>query len=62
MIYLLPIFRDLAREDLNKNLKKILIICPSMKLVGITEEQVILKAFPFSLMDSAKEQFYYLPS
>ena len=30
--------------------------------MGISEEQVKLRAFPFSLVDSAKEWLYYLSS
>ena len=37
-------------------------VCPSMNPMGISEEQVKLRAFPFSLVDSAKEWLYYLPS
>ena len=33
-----------------------------MKPQGISEEQVKLKAFSFSLVDSANEWLYYLPS
>ena len=33
-----------------------------MKPIGIFVEQVKLRAFPFSLADSAKEWLYYLPS
>ena len=33
-----------------------------MKPTGISEEQANLKAFLFSLADSAKEWLYYLPS
>ena len=33
-----------------------------MKPQGISEEQVKLRAFPFSLANSAKEWLYYLPS
>ena len=33
-----------------------------MKPQGISEEQVKLRAFPFSLADSANEWLYYLPS
>ena len=29
---------------------------------GVSEEQVKLMAFPFSLVDSTKEWLYYLPS
>ncbi|XP_058083360.1 uncharacterized protein LOC131231244 [Magnolia sinica] len=33
-----------------------------MKPTGVTEEQIKLRAFPFSLKDSAKDWLYYLPS
>ncbi|XP_073295879.1 uncharacterized protein [Primulina huaijiensis] len=33
-----------------------------MKPQGITEEQISLRAFPFSLADKAKDWLYYLPS
>ena len=37
-------------------------VCSTMKPAGVSEEQVKLMAFPFSLVDSANEWFYYLPS
>ena len=33
-----------------------------MKPQGISEEQIKLRAFPFSLADLAKDWLYYLPS
>ncbi|XP_065623864.1 uncharacterized protein LOC111986231 [Quercus suber] len=33
-----------------------------MKPTGVTEDQIKLRAFPFSLKDSAKDWLYYLPS
>ena len=45
-----------------KHLKEFHVLCSSMKLMGIFVEQVKLRAFPFSLADSAKEWLYYLPS
>ena len=62
MVYLLPTFHDFAGEDLNKHLKEFHVVCSSMKPTGISEEQVKLRAFLFSLVDSAKEWLYYLPS
>ncbi|XP_073039161.1 uncharacterized protein [Primulina eburnea] len=44
LIHLLPTFRGLA----------------AMKPQGITEEQISLRAFPFSLADKAKDWLYYL--
>ena len=62
MIHLLPTFHGLAGEDPNKHLKEFHVVCSSMKLVGISVEQVKLRAFLFSLADKAKEWLYYLPS
>ena len=33
-----------------------------MKPQGVIEEQINLRAFPFSLKDQAKDWLYYLPS
>ena len=62
MIHLLPSFHGLSGEDPNKHLKEFHVVCSSMKPSGTTEEQVKLRAFPFSLKDSAKDWLYYLPS
>ena len=61
MIRLLPTFHVLSGEDPNKHLKEFHVVCSSMKPLGILEEQVKLRAFPFSLADNAKEWLYYLP-
>ena len=62
LIQLLPIFRGLAGEDPHKYLKEFHVVCSSMKPQGISEEQIKLRAFPFSLADLAKDWLYYLPS
>ncbi|KAH9680148.1 hypothetical protein KPL71_026438 [Citrus sinensis] len=62
MIHLLPTFHGLAGEDPNKHLKEFHVVCSTMKPAEVSEEQVKLMAFPFSLADSAKEWLYYLPS
>lgn len=62
MIHLLPTFHGFVGEDPNKHLKEFHVVCSSMKPIGISEEQVKLRAFPFSLADNAKEWLYYLPS
>ena len=56
LIHLLPTFHELPEEDANKHLKEFHVVCSSMKPAGISEEQVKLRAFPFSLVDSAKER------
>jgi hypothetical protein len=62
LIHLLPTFHGLAGEDPHKHLKELHVVCTSMKPTGVTEEQIKLRAFPFSLKDSAKDWLYYLPS
>ncbi|XP_062114663.1 uncharacterized protein LOC133825777 [Humulus lupulus] len=61
LIHLLPSFHGLPGEDPNNHLKEFHIVCSSMKPASVTEEQIKLRAFPFSLKDSAKEWLYYLP-
>ncbi|XP_075504541.1 uncharacterized protein LOC142541979 [Primulina tabacum] len=62
LIHLLPTFRGLPGEDPHKHLKEFHIVCTAMKPQGITEKQILLRAFPFSLADKAKDWLYYLPS
>ena len=61
MIHLLLTFHGFKGKDPNKHLKECHKVCSSIKPMGISEEQVKLRAFPFSLADSAKEWLYYLP-
>nr|XP_027083810.1 uncharacterized protein LOC113706121 [Coffea arabica] len=60
LIYLLPSFHGLPGEEPYKHLQEFDVVCNSMKLPGITEEQIKMRAFPFSLKDSAKDWLYYL--
>ena len=62
MIHLLPTFHGFTGEDPKKHLKEFHVVSSSMKPTGISEEKVKLRAFPFFLVDSAKECLYYLPS
>ena len=55
LIHLLPTFHGLAGEDPHKHLKELHVVCMSMKPMGVTEDQIKLRAFPFSLKDSAKD-------
>ncbi|XP_062103514.1 uncharacterized protein LOC133814588 [Humulus lupulus] len=61
LIHLFPSFHGLPGEDSNKHLKEFHIVCSSMKPALVTEEQIKLGAFPFSIKDAAKEWLYYLP-
>ena len=55
LIHLLPTFHGFAGGDPNKHLKEFHVVCSSMRPTGVTGEQIKLRAFPFSLADSAKE-------
>ncbi|KAL2225978.1 UNVERIFIED_CONTAM: hypothetical protein Sindi_1956500 [Sesamum indicum] len=62
LIHLLPTFRGHAGEDAHKHLKKFYVVCSDMRSQCVTEEQVKLRAFPFSLGDRAKDWLYSLLS
>ncbi|KAL0401860.1 UNVERIFIED_CONTAM: hypothetical protein Slati_4215900 [Sesamum latifolium] len=62
LVHLLPTFRGLAGEDPHKHLKEFHVVCSDMGPQGITEQQVKLRAFPFSLGDKVKDWLYSLPS
>ncbi|XP_027121945.1 uncharacterized protein [Coffea arabica] len=62
LIQLLPSFHGLSGEEPHKHVKEFEVVCSSMKSPGVTEEQIRLRAFPFSLKDAAKDWLYYLPA
>ncbi|XP_074318445.1 uncharacterized protein LOC141655256 [Silene latifolia] len=62
LIHQLPQFHGLSTEDLNKHLNKFHVVCSSMKPNGVTDEQLQLIAFPFSLKDATNNWLYYLPT
>ncbi|XP_027152472.1 uncharacterized protein LOC113752560 [Coffea eugenioides] len=62
LIHLLPTFHGLSGEESHKHIQEFDVVCSSMKPSGITEEQIKLRAFPFSLKDAAKDWLYYLPA
>ena len=55
LIHLLPSFHGLSGEEPYKHLQEFDVICNNMKLPRITEEQIKMRAIPFSLKDSAKD-------
>ena len=57
LIHLLPTFDGLAGEDPHKHLKELHVVCTSMKPTGVTEDQIKLRVFPFSLKDSTISVF-----
>jgi hypothetical protein len=61
-IHLLPTFNGLAGEDPHTHLKEFHMVCVGMKLNGVDEEQVKLKAFPFLFERGSKGMvFLYSP-
>nr|XP_027123738.1 uncharacterized protein LOC113740333 [Coffea arabica] len=62
LIHLLPSFHGLSGEEPHKHVKEFEVVCSNMKPLGVTEEQIRLRAFPFSLKDAAKDWLYYLPT
>jgi len=60
LIHLLPKFHGLVGEDPHKHLKEFHTVCTTMRPVGISEEHIKLKAFPFSVQDATKDWLYYL--
>nr|XP_027068970.1 uncharacterized protein LOC113694266 [Coffea arabica] len=60
LIQLLPSFHGLPGEEPYKHLQEFDVVCNSMKPPGVTEEQIKMRAFPFSLKDSANDWLYYL--
>ncbi|XP_042379908.1 uncharacterized protein LOC121972290 [Zingiber officinale] len=61
LIHLLPKFQGLSGEDPNRHLYEFHVVCSTMKPQGISEEDIKLMAFPFSLTGVAKDWLYYLP-
>ncbi|XP_023766047.2 uncharacterized protein LOC111914567 [Lactuca sativa] len=61
LIHLLPTFRGLENEDHHKFLTKFHVVCVGMKPHNVTEEQIKLRAFPFTVQDAAKDWIYDLP-
>ena len=58
---LLPKFNGLSDEDPHMHLKEFLVVCSTMRPAGVHEDQVKLRAFPFSLHNLAKDWLYNLP-
>ncbi|XP_042425197.1 probable basic-leucine zipper transcription factor I [Zingiber officinale] len=61
LIHLLPKYQGLSGEDPNRHLHEFHVVCSTMKPQGISEEDIKLRAFPFSLTGVAKDWLYYLP-
>nr|XP_028954196.1 uncharacterized protein LOC103418439 [Malus domestica] len=62
MIHYLPKFHGFSTENANKHLMEFHVVCSGMRPANVDEEQVKLRAFPFTLEAKAKEWLYNLPS
>ncbi|XP_057247938.1 uncharacterized protein LOC130590061 [Beta vulgaris subsp. vulgaris] len=60
LVHLLPSFHGLNGEDPIKHLTESHAVCTSMQPRGVKEDQIKLRAFPFSLTDKANDWFYHL--
>ncbi|VFQ83786.1 unnamed protein product [Cuscuta campestris] len=58
---MLPKFHGLPGEDPYRHVNEFLITCAAMEPKGVPQEQIRLRAFPFSVMDRAKDLLYYMP-
>ncbi|CAN6720992.1 unnamed protein product [Malus baccata var. baccata] len=60
LLHHIPKYHGLPMEDLNKHLKEFEVVCSSMTPVNVDGNILKMKAFPFSLMDKAKDWLYEL--
>ncbi|KAK8492617.1 hypothetical protein V6N11_030839 [Hibiscus sabdariffa] len=61
LIHLLPTFHGLPSESPHRHLTEFHLVYSSMKPQGVSEDQIKLRAFPFSLSGIAKKRIFYLP-
>ncbi|XP_074283383.1 uncharacterized protein LOC141607933 [Silene latifolia] len=62
LIHQLPQLYGTSTEDPTKHLNKFHVVCSSTKPNEVINEQLQLRAFPFSLKDAANDWLYYLPT
>ncbi|KAM1774488.1 hypothetical protein ACFX12_043851 [Malus domestica] len=60
LLHHIPKFLGMSMEDPNKHLKEFEVVCSSMTPVNVDGSILKMKAFPFSLMDKAKDWLYEL--
>ncbi|XP_070676463.1 uncharacterized protein [Malus domestica] len=60
LLHHIPKYHGLSMEDLNKHLKEFEVVCSSMTPINVDGNILKMKAFPFSLMDKAKDWLYEL--
>ncbi|KAM1818577.1 hypothetical protein ACFX11_000359 [Malus domestica] len=60
LLHHIPKFRGMSMEDPNKHLKEFEVVCSSMTPVNVDGSILKMKAFPFSLLEKAKDWLYEL--
>ena len=61
-IHLLPKFHGLSMDDPIMHLSEFHDVCMCSKPSNVTEEQIKMRAFGFTLKDGARNWFYHLPT
>ncbi|KAM1306647.1 hypothetical protein ACFX2H_009003 [Malus domestica] len=60
LLHHIPKFHGMSMEDPNKYLKEFKVVCSSMTPVNVNGSILKMKAFPFSLLEKAKDWLYEL--
>ncbi|CAN6725414.1 unnamed protein product [Malus baccata var. baccata] len=60
LLHHIPKYHGLSMEDPNKHLKEFEVVCSSMTPINVDGSILNTKAFPFSLMEKAKDWLYEL--
>ncbi|KAM1435874.1 hypothetical protein ACFX2I_043766 [Malus domestica] len=60
LLHHIPKFHRISMEDPNKHLKEFEVVCSSMTPVNVDGSILKMKAFPFSLLEKAKDWLYEL--
>ena len=62
LIHLLPTIHGFVGEDPHMYLKEFHVVYTIMRPEGVSEEHIKLRAYPFFLVNNAKDWMYYLPT
>ncbi|KAM2016460.1 hypothetical protein ACFX16_046869 [Malus domestica] len=60
LLHHIPKYHGLSMEDPNKHLKEFEVVCSSMTPINVDGSILMMKAFPFSLLEKAKDWLYEL--
>ncbi|CAN6542474.1 unnamed protein product [Malus baccata var. baccata] len=60
LLHHIPKYHGLSMDEPNKHLKEFEVVCSSMTPINVDGSILKMKAFPFSLMDKAKDWLYEL--